>query len=427
MNDKKKSKRFNKKLGGTLLIVVVCAICLNFLGMYVYKSAKKDSNYVNYDTENVEIAGCYNDKNGNQVCPPGMPEEAIRHSSEKENYKPTAVKTKWSLKTNAGNKRKPPNTTSTKVAAVRNRDENFEGVEIGFDGSPYKEYKDGECGDKACTYQSMGCTKTPCQATLKAIPKDSDIRDDQIGWIKNGKLTDYYGSNVLIVADSSYDVWEPCVVGRTCPKKNNGSGSGDNDDTPTPTPTPTPTKKTSGAKKTNNYPNKVNKEVWATDGEYGGSKINCGDKLYITGCNNDADPICKVTKINGKSVKNTFIKKSHYVENEADTGCYQNATRYVQKDNYYYTDSDLSRNKKKFPCGDQVTLKKTMEVACNDKSCEVEYNGKIIYLPKDALITYKPTCSSDPDGKCNSSDKQTDVVGNITIKICNSDLFLLPQ
>ena len=81
----------------------------------------------------------------------------------------------------------------------------------------------------------------------------------------------------------------------------------------------------------------------------------------------------------------------------------------------------MTKGKKTFPCGEQVTLKKAMDVACNSKSCEVEYKGSTIYLEKDALITYKPTCSNDPAGTCTSSEKQNNVIGDITIKLCKND------
>lgn len=434
MNDEKKSKRFNKKLGGILLIVVVCAICLNFLGMYVYKSAKKDSNYVNYDTsKNEEIAyrkchwtrvkdkngkyynskSCveYNDNSGvsstvEAAVKAGMPEEARRRSEDVKTDPTNTTRSKSSNGSGSGNKKKGGDIN------VSNTDnDNFETVHINgvsgtWDGKQDQtcEGNTGKCS--SVSYKPNNSNKN-YDATLSTETVDKSVPDAYIGWVINGKLsTDKFGRTVTVNVNGNTKAY-PCIMGETCPKdKPKGGGT---------------TKKTNGAKKTDNYPNKVNKEVWATDEEYSGKTIKCGDKLYITACNNDKDPICKVSKINGKSVSNTFIRKSHYVENEADTGCYQKATRYVQKDSYYYTDSDLSKGKKSFPCGDQVTLKKTMEVACNDKSCEVEYNGKTIYLPKDALITYKPTCSSDPAGTCNSSEKQTNVVGNVTIKICNKD------
>lgn len=430
MNDKKKSKRFNKKLGGILLIVVVCAICLNFLGMYVYKSAKKGQDYVNYDTSSSEeIADSikctyYTNKYG------GRYKSCVKSCSDKSC---SDLKTKYAASGPAEgsaaaelkkdqdaqeNKRKYGSYTTKKagqkkagLVAGRNDDEdNFEGVHVNSAGDYGLNYVGATCGEKACSFQSARCDSN-CTMVVEAVPKDSNVRDEDIRWLKNGVLISGTGRNLKVNAEDKNAVYTPCYAGKTCP----------GDKTPDkPNPTK-PTKKNNGSKK-NEYPNKVNKEVWATDGEYSGDTIKCGDKLYITACNNDTDPICKVSKINGKSVKKTtLIRKSHYVENEADTGCYQNATRYVQKDSYYYTDSNLSNGKKSFPCGDQVTLKKTMEAACNDKSCEVEYNGKIIYLPKDALITYKPTCSSDPAGTCNSSEKQTNVVGNVTIKICNKD------
>ena len=409
MNDKKKSKRFNKKLGGILLIVVVCAICLNFLGMYVYKTATKDQDYVDNDASNSkEIARI--------VCHP-----VSRSNNCVEFRNNTSRRIKDGEKGSELPPIKPPKPTTPikKNSSVTVKldgiySEGIESVDSRVLGDPLLQKetdKIGLNGDDTSDKHAMKKTtcKNKCYVELTANVKDPNDKG-KVRWMKNGELTDEKGSTIKVQQDKKgNDVWTCCIEGETCPGKKK------------PTPS-NPAKKNNGSKKNDNYPNKINKEVWATDGEYSGDTIKCGDKLYITACNNDTDPICKVSKINGKSVKKTtLIRKSHYVENEADTGCYQNATRYVQKDSYYYTDSDLSKGKKNFPCGDQVTLKKTIEVACNDKSCEVEYNGKIIYLPKDALITYKPTCSSDPAGTCNSSEKQTNVVGNVTIKICNKD------
>ena len=333
--------------------------------------------------------------------------QAKKNKEETGSYT-TKPKTTTTKKGNSSNNKKGGNIN------VSNTDNNnFETVHINGISSTWDGKQDQTCdGTGKCSSVSYNpnSTNKNYNATLSTETVDKSVPDAYIGWVINGKLsTDKFGRTITVDVNQNTKAY-PCIMGKTCPKTTNNTPTGGS-----------PTKKTNGVKKADNYPNKVNKEVWATDGEYSGSSIKCGDKLYITACNNDNDPICKVTKINGKSVSNTFIRKSHYVENEADTGCYQNATRYVQKDSYYYSDSDLSKDKKTFPCGDQVTLKKTIEVACNDKSCEVEYNGKTIYLPKDALITYKPTCSSDPTGTCNSSEKQTNVTGNITIKICNKD------
>lgn len=461
MNDKKKSKQLNKKLGGILLIVVVCAICLNFLGMYVYKTATKDHNYLNYengDTSGNEYAVATKKAASTAKKPttgrnsdgstyvPGMPQEAVRHSKEKEKYQATTIKTfKKTTKKGSGGKR--TTTPSGGQVRVYNKyEDDFKSVDFNsvaddnnpftdkniFNTLPSKDTKVCSSTNGRCSYTSHMC-KYDCTVRVSTDPKNPLVDDKDILWVVNGKVTNISGRNAEIQTPgggNNSNIY-PCVKGKTCPTKNSntgsgsdsGSGNGTGGDSGKTTTTRKikRTTKTNGAKKNDNYPNKINKEVWASGEESGGESIRCGDKLYVTACNNDADPICKVTKINGKTVKNTFIKKSHYVENETDTGCYQNVTRYVQKDSYYYTDSNLSSGRKLFPCGGQVTLKKTMDVACNDKSCEVDYNGTTIYLPKDALITYKPTCSSDPDGTCNSSDKQTNVVGNITIKICNSE------
>lgn len=285
-------------------------------------------------------------------------------------------------------------------------------------------------GSDGNAYVAAKCNGRSCPVQLHATVSNKED-EANIVWYKDGKLTNITGANPEIFYDatSGKASYVPCIKNKTCPGTINSAPSGDNNGNSGSgsggnygggsggQQTPSATQPVSVDK----YPDKINKDVFAKNKEYSGSSINCGDKIHVTACNSDSDPICIVTSINGKEVQNTFIKKSNYTENESETGCYQNLTRYVKKDSYYYSDSNLTNGKQSFPCGEQVTLKGSLSTVCNDKSCEAIFNGKVVYLDKNSLINYKPVCTNDPEGTCVSSANQTNVTGNITIKICNGE------
>ena len=159
----------------------------------------------------------------------------------------------------------------------------------------------------------------------------------------------------------------------TSTKRNGGGG----------TPAQPTTQPKTEPKPGNNSTTTVNKWVWAKGPEYQGETIACGDKLYITTCTNDNDPICNVTNINGKEVKNTKIRRSNYTENEADTGCFQNIKRYVKEKTFSYTNSGMTEGKTEIDCGSIVVFTKSIDSSCSNGVCEVTYNGKKIYLRED--------------------------------------------
>ena len=452
---------------GKILLAVIIAFLIGLCNLYVYSLKNNDNDNLAKNEKGIalnDIGGAngagttkkQTNANKTPQKPVGMPEEARRHSEAIKNQggqgsynaKTDVVKTNAPKKNNTT---KPPTTKSSKggkmiVANNGNSAADFKSVNITAVLSNGKWIDkmwgttEDVCDGQKCSVQVRDCYND-CETRLTAQPLEPTISDSVIGWTKNGTLTNLTGRTVDVETKdgTAVDVWKPCIKGKTCPgttstaTSNSGSESSSNSGSSSGNTTPTTSKNTGGNgggsstttpttnKNTDSYPDKINKEVFAKDEQYSGETIKCGDKLYIVACNNDSDPICQVMQINGKKVTNTFIKKSNYTENETDTGCYQNATRYVKKDSSYYTDSNLSKDKKTFPCGEKVTLKKSMDVACNDKSCEVEYNGSTIYLEKDALITYKPTCSSDPAGTCNSSEKQNNAIGDVTIKLCKKD------
>lgn len=195
---------------------------------------------------------------------------------------------------------------------------------------------------------------------------------------------------------------------------NSGSTNPTNPGSGTPTTQPKTEPKPS-----NNSTTTVNKWVWAKGPEYQGETIACGDKLYITTCTNDNDPICNVTNINGKEVKNTKIRKSNYTENEADTGCFQNIKRYVKEKTFSYTNSGMTEGKTEVDCGSIVVFTKSIDSSCSNGVCEVTYNGKKIYLREDMIVANQPTCAAE--GTCTTSSNVTEGKGEYNIRICKDD------
>ena len=192
-----------------------------------------------------------------------------------------------------------------------------------------------------------------------------------------------------------------------------GDTSGGGGGTYIPIPEPTVDKNTT-----------VKKEAffYAKGNEYQGKSIKCGDKIYITECTNDNDSICNVISINGTSVSNTKIRFSNVTSNEKDTGCYQEIKRYIAKKTSYYTNRELNSGKTDISCGEIVTFKQNITTACVNKSCEVVYNNKTIYINIDDITSDKPACQNQDETKtCETSKKVTNAKGDVTVSICKKD------
>ena len=192
-----------------------------------------------------------------------------------------------------------------------------------------------------------------------------------------------------------------------------GDTSGGGGGTYIPIPEPTVDKNTT-----------VKKEAffYAKGNEYQGKSIKCGDKIYITECTNDNDSICNVISINGTSVSNTKIRFSNVTPNEKDTGCYQEIKRYIAKKTSYYTNRELNSGKTDISCGEIVTFKQNITTACVNKSCEVVYNNKTIYINIDDITSDKPACQNQDETKtCETSKKVTNAKGDVTVSICKND------
>lgn len=166
----------------------------------------------------------------------------------------------------------------------------------------------------------------------------------------------------------------------------------------------------------------VNSVYYAKGEGFSGSSIACGDKLYVTTCTKTNDPICNVSSINDKAVSNTQIRKSNIVKNQNETGCFQKIERYIAEKTYYYSDKGLSKDKTEIGCGSIVTFKKEIKSSCDGKSCEVEYNGKTVYVNIDYITSDKPACQNQDETKtCETSKKVTNAKGDVTVSICKND------
>ena len=174
----------------------------------------------------------------------------------------------------------------------------------------------------------------------------------------------------------------------------------------------------------------VNSVYYAKGKDFSGSSIACGDKIYITTCTKTNDPICNVSSINDKAVSNTQIRKSNIVKNQDETGCFQKIERYIAEKTYYYSDKGLSKDKTEIGCGSIVIFKKEIKSSCDGKSCEVEYNGKTVYVNIDYITSDKPACQNkDNTGDntggdtktCVTSKNVTGVKGEVSVSICKKD------
>ena len=174
----------------------------------------------------------------------------------------------------------------------------------------------------------------------------------------------------------------------------------------------------------------VNSVYYAKGEGFSGSSIACGDKIYITTCTKTNDPICNVSSINDKAVSNTQIRKSDIVKNQSETGCFQKIERYIAEKTYYYSDKGLSKDKTEIGCGSTVIFKKEIKSSCDGKSCEVEYNGKTVYINIDYITSDKPACQNkgntgDNTGgetkTCVTSKSVTGAKGEVPVSICKKD------
>lgn len=169
----------------------------------------------------------------------------------------------------------------------------------------------------------------------------------------------------------------------------------------------------------------VNSVYYAKGEGFSGDSIACGDKLYITTCTKTNDPICNVSSINDKAVSNTQIRKSDIVKNQSETGCFQKIERYIAEKTYYYSDKGLSKDKTEIGCGSTVIFKKEIKSSCDGNSCEVEYNGKTVFIDIKYITSDKPSCQNqDNTGgttTCVTSKNVTGAKGEVPVSICKKD------
>ena len=123
---------------------------------------------------------------------------------------------------------------------------------------------------------------------------------------------------------------------------------------------------------------------------YQGENVSCSDKVYVTNCD---DNYCEVTSINGVNVGTTTLVYKNKINTSDTINSCSSKVRYIKENGYYYSDKDLSKDKKAISCSSEIKLIKSLGDACDNKACEVSINDKSVYLDKELLVTSKPTCT----------------------------------
>ncbi len=258
--------------------------------------------------------------------------------------------------------------------------------------------------------QTAECTQEPCEFLV--------IAEENYGFgygLNGSTCTNNLREGTVTVSKSDTVIY-------VCPK-NSGSSSGG---TYTPIPEPSVEDNKTVTKKQFFYANGT---------QYQGNSIKCGDKVYVTTCTAGDNAICNVTSINSTSVSTTTqIYEKDLVTNLQDTGCYQKIERYITEKTNYYSNRELSKNATEIGCGSVITFKQEIKNACVNKSCEVEYNGKIVYINIDYITSDKPACqnqntsggntggsTSSDTNTCVTSKSLTGVKGEVTVSICKKD------
>lgn len=247
-------------------------------------------------------------------------------------------------------------------------------------------------------------TTSSCTMRLAATPSSGYAF---IKWSSSEECSDSLGGNPMDYSYASNKIIYACFA-----KTSSGGNSGGGTYTPILEPTVD-----------NNTTVDKNAFFYAKGSEYQGDTIKCGDKLYITKCTNDNDPICEVSSINNKTVSSTTkIRFSNVTSNEKDTGCYQRLERYIAKKTFYYTNRELSSGKTEISCGEIVILKNSLSSSCSNNVCEAEYNNKTVYIDIDDITSDKPACQNQDETKtCETSKEVTNAKGDVTVSICKND------
>lgn len=253
---------------------------------------------------------------------------------------------------------------------------------------------------------SYNCTGNSCSSNVSANSANGYIF---VKWSSNSSCSDNLGQgNPATFSFTGIRNVTACFA-----KTSSGGNTGGSGNVTPPVQEPTVDKNTT-----------IKKEAffYAKGSEFQGDPIKCGDKIYITECTTDNDPICDVTSINGKSVSNTKIRFSNVTSNEKDTGCYQEIKRYIAKKTSYYSNRELNSGKTDISCGEIVTFRRDITTSCVNKSCEVEYNNKTVYINIDDITSDKPACQNQDETKtCETSKEVANAKGDVTVSICKND------
>lgn len=288
-----------------------------------------------------------------------------------------------------------------------------------FSGKKLKEVND------VGTSASYSCDSgKSCSVTVSATPAKGYIF---LKWSSSGSCNDsLFSGNPINFSSSKFRTITACFAKKS-------SGSNNNTTTSSSENSVDGTGGSSGGAGVVEEPTlddkkeKIGSFFYAKGKENSGDAIACGDKLFIETCTTGDNAICDVTSINENTVKtSTQIYKRDIVQNESETGCYQKIERYIAKKTYYYSDKGLSKDKTEISCGSIVTFKKEIKSSCDGKSCEVEYNGKTVYINIDYITSDKPACQnqdSNGDGSktCVTSKNVTGAKGEVPVSICKKD------
>ncbi len=256
-------------------------------------------------------------------------------------------------------------------------------------------YCNNNCEKKSAGSSIVGCVKDSGNNCNANCEKQEKVLTSGCYLCNNGNTCVYIKAGEYL-GSCAKDNSNKCQLnGTSCTKSGGGDGSEKPINPSNPDPTIT-----------------VNAYRYALTGAgYQGDSIACGDKLYISTCD---DNYCNVTNINGKNVSTTTKVYKNKIKEIDTTSTCTNMTKYIKQTDYYYSDQDLTLGATQITCGSEVKFTKSPGDACTSKSCQVSYNNKTIFVKKDLIVSTKPTCSN----VCVSSKPVTGLKGETTIRIC---------
>lgn len=173
-----------------------------------------------------------------------------------------------------------------------------------------------------------------------------------------------------------------------------------------------------------------------------GSLLSCGDKVFITTCDESMGPeaTCKVDAINGIKVSGTKVYRQSLMESIPTCPAIK---RYTQSGMNYFTDSSKigkNNDKKTMDCGEEVTFIKTPSEACRFgphmstategiamQYCEVEYKGSTVYVDRTKLSYGEPVCFEEKEEEETPDEKPDASKPSSVASVCKTSKQLKDQ